>query len=136
MSSRPGARKLSAWPVAAPGGDEMSSEVDRRRMVERQIQRRGVRDEHVLEAMRTVPREHFVHPDYLEFAYDDTPLAIDEAQTISQPYIVAVMLEARELKPTDRVLEVGAGSGYAAAVIGQIAKKVYGIERYRTLAEL
>jgi protein-L-isoaspartate(D-aspartate) O-methyltransferase len=104
-------------------------------MVERQIERRGVRDERVLDAMRAVPREYFVPEDHAEFAYDDTPLPIEEGQTISQPYIVAVMVETLALKPTDRVLEVGAGSGYAAAVIGQIADEVYAIERYRTLAE-
>ena len=120
---------MPAW------GDAMTRAAERRRMVERQIQSRGVRDEAVLDAMRTVPRECFVPEDHAEFAYDDTPLPIEEGQTISQPYIVAVMAEALALRPGDRVLEVGAGSGYAAAVIGQIAKQVYAIERYRTLAE-
>lgn len=110
-------------------------DADRKRMVERQIRSRGVRDVAVLEAMGTVPRERFVRADQREFAYDDTPLPIDEGQTISQPYIVAVMVEALALKPTDRVLEVGAGSGYAAAVISRIAKHVYAIERHRKLAE-
>lgn len=113
----------------------MSAIDDRRRMVERQIRSRGVRDEAVLEAMRTVPRDRFVLPEHAEFAYEDTPLPIEEGQTISQPYIVAVMLEALELEPTDRVLEVGAGSGYAAAVMGRIVDEVFAIERYRTLAE-
>ncbi len=113
----------------------MSREADRRRMVERQIESRGVHDERVLDAMRSVPREMFVPEDHADFAYDDTPLPIAEAQTISQPYIVALMVEALALEPTDRVLEVGAGSGYAAAVIGQIADEVYAIERYRTLAD-
>jgi protein-L-isoaspartate(D-aspartate) O-methyltransferase len=112
-----------------------SEETARSWMVERQIQSRGVQDEAVLEAMRTVPREHFVQAGYEEFAYDDTPLPIEDGQTISQPYIVAVMLEALALKPTDRVLEVGAGSGYAAAVIGRIANQVCAIERHRRLAE-
>ncbi len=112
----------------------MGREADRHRMVERQIRRRGVRSEAVLEAMRTVPRERFVEEKYAEFAYDDTPLPIEEGQTISQPYIVAVMAEALRLEPADRVLEVGAGSGYAAAVLGQVAGEVYAIERYRSLA--
>jgi protein-L-isoaspartate(D-aspartate) O-methyltransferase len=108
---------------------------ERAHMVEHQLARRGIRDSRVLDAMRTVPRERFVGADMAEFAYDDTPLPIDEGQTISQPYIVAVMLEALQLHAEDRVLEVGAGSGYAAAVVGQIAHRVWAIERYRTLAE-
>ena len=88
----------------------------RDRMVDIQIARRGVRDRHVLDAMRQVPREAFVEPGFEEFAYEDGPLPIGEGQTISQPYIVALMIEAAEVKPGDRVLEVGAGSGYAAAV--------------------
>jgi protein-L-isoaspartate(D-aspartate) O-methyltransferase len=113
----------------------MSTTADRRRMVERQIRSRGVRDEAVLEAMRAVPRDRFVLPEYAEFAYEDTPLPIEEGQTISQPYIVAVMLEALELEPGDRVLEVGAGSGYAAAVMGRIVDEVIAVERHRTLAD-
>ena len=113
----------------------MKWEADRDRMVERQVVSRGVQDERVLAAMRTVPRERFVQEGYEEFAYEDTPLPIEEGQTISQPYIVAVMVEALALRPGDKVLEVGAGSGYAAAVIGQIAGQVFAIERYRTLAK-
>src|SRR5687768_6941797 len=105
----------------------------RDRMVDVQIARRGVRDPKVLEAMRRVPREAFVEPGFGEFAYEDGPLPIGEGQTISQPYIVALMIEAAEVKPGDRVLEVGAGSGYAAAVIGQIADQVYAIERHPSL---
>ena len=107
----------------------------RERMVEVQIARRGVRDVHVLEAMRRVPREAFVGSGYEEFAYEDGPLPIGEGQTISQPYVVALMIEAAEVKPGDRVLEVGAGSGYAAAVLSQIADRVHAIERHRSLAE-
>jgi protein-L-isoaspartate(D-aspartate) O-methyltransferase len=107
----------------------------RNRMVDVQIARRGVRDRHVLEAMRGVPREAFVDPGYEEFAYEDGPLPIGEGQTISQPYIVALMIEAAEVKPGDAVLEVGAGSGYAAAVLSQIADKVYAIERHSSLAQ-
>jgi protein-L-isoaspartate(D-aspartate) O-methyltransferase len=106
----------------------------RDRMVDIQIKRRGVRDRHVLEAMRKVPREAFVEPGFEEFAYEDGPLPIGENQTISQPYIVALMIEAAEVRPGDRVLEVGAGSGYAAAVLGRIAAEVHAIERHPSLA--
>ena len=107
----------------------------RNRMVDIQIAARGVRDRRVLEAMRRVPREAFVEPGFEEFAYEDGPLPIGEGQTISQPYIVALMIEAAEVKPGDRVLEVGAGSGYAAAVMSQIADSVYAIERHPSLGE-
>jgi protein-L-isoaspartate(D-aspartate) O-methyltransferase len=108
---------------------------DRDRMVDIQIARRGVRDKLVLEAMRRVPREAFVEPGFEEFAYEDTPLPIAEDQTISQPYIVALMIEIAGIKPGDRVLEVGAGSGYAAAVMSQIADAVYTIERHPSLGK-
>src|SRR3954464_4483251 len=107
----------------------------RDRMVEIQIAGRGVRDRGVLEAMRAVPREAFVEAGFEEFAYEDGPLPIGESQTISQPYIVALMIEAAEVSPGDVVLEVGAGSGYAAAVISQIANRVYAIERHASLVE-
>jgi protein-L-isoaspartate(D-aspartate) O-methyltransferase len=105
----------------------------RDRMVENQIARRGIRDQRVLEAMRRVPREAFVDEGFQEFAYEDSPLPIGERQTISQPYIVALMLEAAEIGEGDRVLEVGAGSGYAAAVAAQIARQVCAIERHASL---
>src|SRR5919108_4834277 len=108
---------------------------NRERMVDVQVARRGVRDRHVLDAMRRVPREAFVEPGFEEFAYEDGPLPIGEGQTISQPYIVALMIEAAELKPGDRVLEVGAGSGYAAAVMSRIAGQVYAIERHPSLVK-
>ena len=107
----------------------------RRRMVERQISRRGIHDPLVIEAMRTVPRERFVSEDARHEAYDDRPLPIGEGQTISQPYVVALMIQALGVKPADRVLEVGAGSGYAAAVLGRIAREVYAMERHPSLAE-
>ncbi|MFC3075767.1 protein-L-isoaspartate(D-aspartate) O-methyltransferase [Shinella pollutisoli] len=107
----------------------------RHRMVERHLARRGVADERVLEAMRQVPREAFVEPGFEEFAYEDSPLPIAEGQTISQPYIVARMAEAAEIEPTDNVLEVGAGSGYAAAVLSHLARRVSAIERHAVLAE-
>jgi protein-L-isoaspartate(D-aspartate) O-methyltransferase len=106
----------------------------RNRMVDLQIAERGVRDPRVLAAMRLVPREAFVAPELVDFAYDDGPLPIGEGQTISQPYVVALMTEAAELTPNDRVLEVGAGSGYAAAVLSRIAKQVYAVERHSSLA--
>src|SRR5262245_5749602 len=101
----------------------------RNRMVNAQIVRRGVTDSRVLDATRSVPREAFVEPGFEEFAYEDAPLPIAKDQTISQPFIVARMAEAAEFEPADRVLEVGAGSGYAAAVMSRIARKVYTIER-------
>jgi protein-L-isoaspartate(D-aspartate) O-methyltransferase len=107
----------------------------RDRMVDVHIAGRGIRDPHVLEAMRQVPREAFVEPGLEEFAYEDGPLPIGEGQTISQPYIVALMIEAAEIKPGDRVLEVGAGSGYAAAVMSRIAGRVHAIERHAALGE-
>src|SRR5918998_3267237 len=91
----------------------------RERMVERQIAARGIKDRSLLEAMRAVPREAFVPEHLVEFAYEDSPLPIESDQTISQPYIVALMIEAAEIGPHDKVLEVGAGSGYAAAVIAE-----------------
>jgi protein-L-isoaspartate(D-aspartate) O-methyltransferase len=105
----------------------------RDRMVDVQIAGRGIRDARVLAAMRRVPREEFVDPGLREFAYEDNPLPIAESQTISQPYIVALMLEAAEIGEQDRVLEVGAGSGYAAAVAAQIAREVCAIERHASL---
>jgi protein-L-isoaspartate(D-aspartate) O-methyltransferase len=108
----------------------------RARMVERQVAGRGVRDEAVLQAMREVPRERFVPPDLSAHAFDDAPLPIGDAQTISQPYIVAVMAEAAELKPGERVLEVGTGSGYAAAVFSRLAEQVFTVERHGRLADV
>ncbi|MGK6356801.1 protein-L-isoaspartate(D-aspartate) O-methyltransferase [Sphingomonas sp. DT-207] len=108
----------------------------RRVMVDTQLVSRGVRDTHVLSAMRAVPREQFVPEPMREFAYEDTPLPIEAGQTISQPYIVAHMIEKAEVRPGERVLEIGAGSGYAAAVLGRIAGQVYAIERHEQLARL
>jgi protein-L-isoaspartate(D-aspartate) O-methyltransferase len=107
---------------------------ERHAMVERQIVRRGVRDELVLEAVRKVPREVFLPEGLREFAYEDSPLPIEEGQTISQPFIVALMSEALLLEGGEKVLEVGTGSGYAAAVLAQIAAEVYTVERYSQLA--
>jgi len=108
----------------------------RNRMVDIHLARRGIRNAHVLDAMRAVPRERFVREGLEEFAYEDSALPIEEEQTISQPYIVAAMIEAAEVGPGDRVLEIGAGSGYAAAVLGQIAEEVFAIERHEALGKL
>ncbi len=99
------------------------------------LRRRGIDDAAVLKAMATVPRETFVGLSLAEFAYDDTPLPIGQGQTISQPYMVALMIEAMGLQPGDRVLEIGTGSGYAAAVLSRVADHVYTIERHPALAE-
>jgi protein-L-isoaspartate(D-aspartate) O-methyltransferase len=107
----------------------------RRRMVEQQLTRRGIEDPRVLAAMGEVPRAEFVAAEHRSAAYDDMPLPIGEGQTISQPYVVAYMAEALELREEDRVLEVGTGSGYAAAVLGRIVAEVFSVERHRELAE-
>ena len=105
-------------------------------MVARQIAGRGIVGAAVLDAMRTVPREYFVSEELHDSAYDDSPLPIEAGQTISQPYIVALMIDAAGVTSGERVLEIGAGSGYAAAVIGRIAAEVFAIERHAELAEL
>jgi protein-L-isoaspartate(D-aspartate) O-methyltransferase len=99
------------------------------------LRRRGISDQAVLRAMDEVPREHFVAPDYLDAAYADQALPIACGQTISQPYVVAYMTEQLGVKPHHRVLEVGTGSGYQAAVLSRLVHEVVSIERYRTLAE-
>ena len=106
----------------------------REEMVRRHLLGRDVHDVRVLEAMRRVPREAFVPEAMRGRAYEDRPLPIEEGQTISQPYVVAVMAAALESRPTDRVLEVGAGSGYAAAVLGHLAREVFAIEWFESLA--
>ncbi len=103
-------------------------------MVEEQLIPRGIRDQRVLQAMREVPRHLFVPPHLRDAAYQDTPLPIGEGQTISQPYIVALMTEALELNGEEKVLEIGTGSGYQAAILSLLAKEVYTIERIASLA--
>ena len=105
-------------------------------MVERQLRRRGITEPIILDAFRQVPRELFVSDQYAHLAYGDHPLPIEAEQTISQPYIVALMMQAAAIKSGDKVLEVGSGSGYAAAVIGRIAARVIGIERQHELVEV
>jgi protein-L-isoaspartate(D-aspartate) O-methyltransferase len=107
----------------------------RKIMIENHLKLRGVKDPLVLRAMEEVPREMFLPPELAQLAYNDSPLPIGESQTISQPYIVAVMTEMLELKRDDRVLEVGTGSGYAAAVLSRIVDQVHTIERLPRLAE-
>jgi len=107
----------------------------RKQMIEYQLEARGLKDQSVLDAVRAVPREKFVPTELVEFAYRDSPLPIAASQTISQPYIVALMIAALKLKPGDRVLEVGTGSGYAAAVLAEIADEVYTVERHKILVD-
>jgi len=97
-------------------------------MVTQQIKKRGIRDERGLYALTTVPRHLFVPPAYRDRAYQDEPLPIGQSQTISQPYIVALMSERLDLTGTEKVLEIGTGSGYQAAVLSHLAKQVYSIE--------
>lgn len=109
--------------------------MQREAMVRQQIEARGVRDARVLDALRRVPRERFVAPGSEDMAYADSPLAIGHGQTISQPYIVAVMSEAAAIGDDARVLEIGTGSAYQAAVLGELAREVYTIEVVPQLAE-
>ena len=106
----------------------------RARMVEAQLRQRGIRGERVLAAMAKVPREKFVAPAYAREAYADGPLPIGEGQTISQPFMVAAMVEALEVEPSDRVLEIGTGTGYEAAVLQELAAGVWTVERHAGLA--
>ncbi len=108
---------------------------ERRQMVDRQLRARGIHDPRVLAAMGKVPREAFLPPDMADMAYHDGALPIAAGQTISQPYIVALMAEAMRIRPGDQVLEIGAGSGYAAAVLAELADRVFAVERHAELAE-
>jgi protein-L-isoaspartate(D-aspartate) O-methyltransferase len=107
----------------------------RQRMVDSQLRARGVADERVLGAMLRVPRHEFTPERYRDQAYDDHPLLIGEGQTISQPYIVALMLQSLAIRPSDRVLEVGTGSGYATALLAELAAQVFSVERHVALAD-
>ncbi|HEX6385041.1 MAG TPA: protein-L-isoaspartate(D-aspartate) O-methyltransferase [Anaerolineae bacterium] len=115
--------------------DQERFAIERARMVERQLKARGIRDPAILEAMSIVPREHFVPASYRKYAYRDGPIPIPNRQTISQPYVVALMISALHLQPTDRVLEIGTGSGYAAAVLSRIVQAVYTVERHARLVQ-
>jgi protein-L-isoaspartate(D-aspartate) O-methyltransferase len=107
----------------------------RQRMVDSQLRARGIRDEGVLDAMSRVPRHEFAPERYRDQAYEDHPLPIGEGQTISQPYMVAVMLEALALSPADRVLEIGTGSGYVTALLAELAGQIFSVERHAELAD-
>jgi len=113
----------------------MDPSAAREQMVEQQIVARGLSDARVLAAMRAIPRHHFVPAAQQSQAYADRPLPIGEGQTISQPYIVALMTAALEIRPADRVLEIGTGSGYQTAVLAHLAAKVVSIERHAALAD-
>ena len=104
-------------------------------MVEDQLRRRGISDERLLAAMRRVPRHEFISREQWEQAYADHPITIPEQQTTSQPYIIAAMIQAAEIKPEDKVLEIGAGSGYQTALLAELAAQVIALERYSTLAD-
>ena len=107
----------------------------RQEMVERQLLPRGIKDQRLIDVMRTVPRHKFVPTDYEKSSYGDFPLPIGNNQTISQPYIVALMTQALDIQPDDRVLEIGTGSGYQTAILAHLAKKVYSVERIEELAQ-
>ncbi len=112
-----------------------SFSTERRRMVAEQLRARGIADERIIQAMARVPRHEFTPSPYRDQAYEDHPLPIGQGQTISQPYIVALMLEALAVKPDDKVLEVGTGSGYVTALLAELAAEVFSIERHARLAE-
>lgn len=107
----------------------------RKKMVEEQLIPRGIKDKKVLEAFQKVPRHNFVPKRYLDSAYEDFPLSIGEGQTISQPYMVALMTECLGLSGGETILEIGAGSGYQAAILAELASRVYTVERVVSLAE-
>ena len=111
----------------------MTISAERERMINHQLIRRGIEDPRVIDAMRTVPRHEFVSATFREHAYSDEPLPIGEGQTISQPYIVALMTEALQLRSGERVLEIGTGSGYQAAIMAQMGTEVYSVERLASL---
>ncbi|MCK3683796.1 protein-L-isoaspartate(D-aspartate) O-methyltransferase [Maribellus sp. YY47] len=114
-------------------GQDNSYNRERYKMIKTQLQSRGITDNKVLNAFRIVPRHEFVLPEYLRYAYTDQPLPIDEGQTISQPFIVAYMTDALQLKKSDRVLEVGTGSGYQAAILAQLCDSVFTVEIFESL---
>lgn len=113
---------------------DIAFESERRAMVEEQLRRRGICDERVLQAMFDVPRHEFVPPLYIQAAYEDRPIVIGEGQTISQPYIVAAMTEAANIESGDKILEIGTGSGYQAAVLARLGARVITMERIPRLA--
>jgi len=127
---------LGSFPIYTTIMGEAVYEVQRRIMIEDQLRRRGISDQRVLEAMQAVPRHEFVPGAAVEHAYEDRPVQIGEAETISQPYMVAVMTQAAAIQPGDKALEIGAGSGYQAAILAYMGAKVYAVERSYRLVEL
>lgn len=125
---------LAAISLLFPGFQEEKWSKLRRQMVAEQLASRDINDHRVLEVMLTVPRHLFVLPQYINMAYEDTPLPIDEGQTISQPYIVALMTQCLGLKGDEKVLEIGTGSGYQAAVLAHLCREVYTVEIRENLA--
>ncbi|HLW51473.1 MAG TPA: protein-L-isoaspartate(D-aspartate) O-methyltransferase [Candidatus Angelobacter sp.] len=121
--------------MSTNGNPDTSFSAQRVAMVESQLRNRGILDPRVLQAMSKVPRHLFVAPERWPEAYADHPVPIGEHQTTSQPYIIAAMLQAAEIKPQDRVLEIGAGSGYQTALLSELAAQVFAIERYPQLVE-
>jgi protein-L-isoaspartate(D-aspartate) O-methyltransferase len=107
----------------------------RQSMVESQLRARGIRDQRLLAAMLRIPRHEFVSADYRDQAYEDHPIPIGEGQTLSQPYIVAIMLEVLALEPSDVVLEIGTGSGYQTALLCELSRQVFSVERHASLAD-
>ena len=131
------AARVAAGPVSLQFemNQDPAFQAKRNEMVESQLRRRGIRDERVLKAMLEVPRHEFVPAPFVSAAYDDRPLPIGESETISQPYIVAAMTEAARVEPGTKVLEIGTGSGYQAAVLALLGAHVYSVERNAQLAE-
>src|SRR5262244_3159866 len=120
--------------MSSNGNSSSSFQAQRLAMVEDQLRGRGINDQRVLDAMSKVPRHLFVSPERWADAYSDHPVPIGEHQTTSQPYIIAAMLQAAEIKPQDRVLEIGAGSGYQTALLAELAREVFAVERYPALS--
>jgi len=115
--------------------DNIDLKAQRESMIDNQLKPRGIADERVLAAFAKVPRHKFLDDKYAQQAYNDFPLPIGSEQTISQPYMVALMTDLLELKPTDKVLEIGTGSGYQTAILAELASRVYSVERISDLAE-
>ncbi len=126
---------LVLFPVLSCAQTGDSFQALRNHMVKNQIEARGISDKKVIEAFRNVERHRFVLPEFIRYAYSDSPLPIDEGQTISQPYIVAYMTEILNLKRTDKVLEIGTGSGYQAAILAELCDSVFTIEIFEKLAQ-
>jgi len=124
---------MLVWVTADTQADLFARQ--REQMVSEQLRSRGISDERVLSAMSRLPRHEFVAEEYRDQAYEDHPVPIGEEQTLSQPYIVAIMLQALALKGSEKVLEIGTGSGYVTALLAELARQVYSIERHATLAQ-